>query len=195
MLLLLVCIPAAVTLGSSRRTTPGLEVPLSPHSHAEHLALRLVFPEHLAGTVDLADVVEDVAADQQVAARKHRHAGRTRDRYLAQHLALAVHLDDAVAPGQRDQVLAAGQHLDICQAARAFDGEAIHLLAGAIQTASKGTYTVAFTGTRAGTASTLSVSVNGYTLTTRPTVDVTPGAVNRVKSANGLSTSTVALGN
>ena len=46
------------------------------------------------------------------------------------------------------------------------------------ETATKGTYTVAFTGTTAGTASTLTTTVAGVTLTTQPAVTVTsvPGS-------------------
>ena len=43
-------------------------------------------------------------------------------------------------------------------------------------TATPGTYTAVFTGTTAGTASTLTVTVSGVTLNTKPAVQVVAGA-------------------
>jgi hypothetical protein len=63
-----------------------------------------------------------------------------------------------------------------------------------IETAIKGTYTALFTGTTAGTASTLTATVSGVNLSTTPTVQVTPGAVDATKSTVSFATSTVASG-
>jgi hypothetical protein len=55
------------------------------------------------------------------------------------------------------------------------------------ETATKGTYTVSFTGTTAGTPSALTVAVGGVTLTNKPTITVSAGPVSG-------STSTVSFG-
>ncbi len=62
-------------------------------------------------------------------------------------------------------------------------------------TATPGTYTTAFTGTTAGTASTLTITVNGVTLSTKPSVSVTPGAVNAANSTASVASANVASGN
>jgi len=59
-------------------------------------------------------------------------------------------------------------------------------------TTTPGTYTVIFTGTRAGTASTLTAKVRGVRLNTKPTVHVVAGAVSGAKSAIRFRTPTVA---
>jgi hypothetical protein len=61
-------------------------------------------------------------------------------------------------------------------------------------TAAKGTYTVRFTGTTAGTASALTATVNGVTLDAAPAIMVTPGAVNRTTSTVSFATATDASG-
>jgi hypothetical protein len=62
-------------------------------------------------------------------------------------------------------------------------------------TATPGTYTAVFTATTAGTASTLTTTVSGVTLTTKPTVTVTAGAVSGSNSTASFATPTVASGN
>jgi adhesin/invasin len=62
------------------------------------------------------------------------------------------------------------------------------------ETSTPGTYAVAFTGIRAGTASKLTTTVNGIVLTAKPVVEVTAGAVSGAKSWSGFAVSTVALG-
>jgi hypothetical protein len=61
-------------------------------------------------------------------------------------------------------------------------------------TTTAGTYTATFTGTTAGTASALTATVSGVTLTTKPTVTVTPGAVSSANSTATFATSTVTSG-
>ncbi|HEV3440456.1 MAG TPA: IPT/TIG domain-containing protein [Gemmata sp.] len=60
------------------------------------------------------------------------------------------------------------------------------------ETATKGTYTAAFTGAIAGTASTLTLNINGVQIATEPKVTVKVGAVSSVTSTVSLATSTVA---
>jgi hypothetical protein len=62
------------------------------------------------------------------------------------------------------------------------------------ETATQGTYTTTFTGTVAGTTSTLTVSIAGSVLSGKPTITVTPGAVNPARSTAGFATPTVASG-
>jgi hypothetical protein len=62
------------------------------------------------------------------------------------------------------------------------------------ETSTPGTYVVAFTGFRAGTASTLTATVNGVVFAVKPTIQVTAGAVSAGKSYAGLAASTVASG-
>ena len=57
-----------------------------------------------------------------------------------------------------------------------------------------GSYTVVFTGTKIGTASTLTATVNGVTLTARPTVQVVSRKISKVKSAIRFVTPTVVSG-
>jgi hypothetical protein len=61
-------------------------------------------------------------------------------------------------------------------------------------TATPGTYTATFTGTTAGAASSLTVVVNGVTLASHPTVQVTPGPVSGTSSTVSFATATVASG-
>ena len=61
-------------------------------------------------------------------------------------------------------------------------------------TTTPGTYTVVFTGTKVGTASTLTAKVSGVTLTTKPTVHVVAASVSKAKSAIRFATPTVASG-
>ncbi len=63
-----------------------------------------------------------------------------------------------------------------------------------VETTTKGTYRVVFTGTTAGTASALSVTVNGVALVTTPAIRVTRGALSGVTSTIRFATSTVASG-
>src|SRR6185312_4966186 len=51
-----------------------------------------------------------------------------------------------------------------------------------IETVTPGTYTTQFTGSLAGSASTLTAKVNSVTLTSQPTVQVTAGSVSSSKS-------------
>jgi adhesin/invasin len=62
------------------------------------------------------------------------------------------------------------------------------------ETATKGTYTALFTGTTAGTASTLTATVGGVIPSTKPTVQVTAGAVSGTRSTASFASSTVLLG-
>jgi hypothetical protein len=62
------------------------------------------------------------------------------------------------------------------------------------ETATHGTYTVAFTGTTAGTASSLTLTVSGVTLSTTPTVTVTAGAVSAGNSTVSFASPSVASG-
>jgi hypothetical protein len=61
-------------------------------------------------------------------------------------------------------------------------------------TATKGTYSVAFTGSKAGTPSTVMVSVNAIVLATIPTISVTAGAVSGTRSTAQFASPTVAVG-
>jgi hypothetical protein len=63
------------------------------------------------------------------------------------------------------------------------------------ETATHGTYTVTFAGTTAGTASALTVIVNGATLTTKPSVTVTVGPISGATSTVSFASSSVASGN
>jgi Hypothetical glycosyl hydrolase family 15/Invasin, domain 3 len=63
-----------------------------------------------------------------------------------------------------------------------------------IETATKGTYTATFTGTTAGTASTLTVAVSGVTIAQKPTITVTVGPVSPSVSTVSFASSTVASG-
>src|SRR6185312_4276886 len=53
-----------------------------------------------------------------------------------------------------------------------------------------GTYTTQFTGTSAGTATTLTAKVNSVALTTKPTVQVTSGSVSASQSTVGFASAT-----
>jgi hypothetical protein len=61
-------------------------------------------------------------------------------------------------------------------------GTTTGLFSAVTETALPGTYIATFTGIRAGTASTLTVKVNGVAFNEQPTVQVTPGAVGGAKS-------------
>ena len=61
-------------------------------------------------------------------------------------------------------------------------------------TATPGKYTALFTGTTAGTASSLTIKVNGVTLGTQPTIMVTTGSVSATTSTVSFASSTVAPG-
>src|SRR5262249_51611832 len=58
-----------------------------------------------------------------------------------------------------------------------------------------GTYKATFTPSTAGSASTLTTSVQGVTLAAKPSITVTPGAVNGVNSTASFGVPIVALGN
>jgi hypothetical protein len=62
------------------------------------------------------------------------------------------------------------------------------------QTRAPGTYTVIFTGTKAGTAATLTTVIRGVTLNTKTTVRVLVGPVNGTTSSVSFATPTVAVG-
>lgn len=62
------------------------------------------------------------------------------------------------------------------------------------ETATPGTYTVPFTGATAGSASTLTITVNGIILTSRPTIRVTPGEVSAANSTLSFATPSVVAG-
>src|SRR5205814_782372 len=62
------------------------------------------------------------------------------------------------------------------------------------ETATPGTYTANFTGTTAGTASTLTATVGGVTLTSHPTVQVSAGPVSGANSTAGFAAPTVFAG-
>jgi hypothetical protein len=61
-------------------------------------------------------------------------------------------------------------------------------------TATPGTYTAAFTGSTAGSASTVTITVNGVTLSAQPAVTVTAGAVNGATSTALFASPTVTAG-
>lgn len=61
-------------------------------------------------------------------------------------------------------------------------------------TSTLGVYTATFTGVAAGSASTLTLEVNGVTVTTTPTIQVTPGAVSAATSVVSVAASSVASG-
>jgi hypothetical protein len=63
------------------------------------------------------------------------------------------------------------------------------------ETATPGTYTATFTGVKAGTASSLAITVSGVTLAASPKVTVTPGPISAVTSTAGFATPAVSLGN
>ena len=60
------------------------------------------------------------------------------------------------------------------------------------ETATQGTYTAIFTGTTPGTASTLTVTINGVALTTKRTITVTPTFVATANSTVNLAATNVA---
>lgn len=60
--------------------------------------------------------------------------------------------------------------------------------------ATPGVYTSTFTGSTAGTASSLTVTISGVTLTAHPTVTVTPGALNATASTVSLASSSMVSG-
>jgi hypothetical protein len=62
------------------------------------------------------------------------------------------------------------------------------------ETSTPGTYTVSFTGVTAGTASTLTTTINGATLTKKPGIQVTAGAVSAGRSTDSFATTTVGVG-
>jgi hypothetical protein len=62
------------------------------------------------------------------------------------------------------------------------------------ETATKGTYTVLFTGTTAGTAVALTTTVAGVILTSKPTVQVNVGPVSGTKSTGSFASPTVPVG-
>jgi hypothetical protein len=62
-------------------------------------------------------------------------------------------------------------------------------------TATAGTYTAPFTGTTAGTASNLSVTITGVTLNVQPSITVNVGAISAVNSTASFAASAVATGN
>jgi hypothetical protein len=61
-------------------------------------------------------------------------------------------------------------------------------------TATPGTYTDIFTGTTAGTSSTLTVTVSGVAISTKPAVQVTAGSVSATTSTASFASPTVAAG-
>jgi hypothetical protein len=61
-------------------------------------------------------------------------------------------------------------------------------------TTTPGTYAATFTGTTAGTASTLTATVSGVTLNTKPTVQVIAGGISSTNSKVGFASPTVASG-
>jgi adhesin/invasin len=63
------------------------------------------------------------------------------------------------------------------------------------ETSTPGTYTAGFTGVTAGTASTLTVAIDGVALSTQPKVTVKAGAVSGIESTVSFARSTVAVGN
>jgi len=63
------------------------------------------------------------------------------------------------------------------------------------ETATPGTYGATFTGTTAGSVSSLSVTVNGIILNTKPTITVSVGAISGANSTAGFALPTVASGN
>jgi hypothetical protein len=63
------------------------------------------------------------------------------------------------------------------------------------ETSTKGPYTANFTGTTAGTASTLTTTVNGVKLTGKPTVQVAAGPASSVNSSVSFASPSVAVGN
>ncbi len=74
------------------------------------------------------------------------------------------------------------------------DGKSRGKFGSVSATTTPGTYTVVFTGTKKGTASTLTAKVSGVTLTTKPTVHVVAASVSKAKSAIRFATPTVASG-
>jgi hypothetical protein len=65
---------------------------------------------------------------------------------------------------------------------------------GLIATSTPGIYTMAFTGSIAGTATTVNLAIGGVQLSSQPTVQVTPGAVSSIKSSASFETSSVLAG-
>src|SRR5262249_9836096 len=62
-------------------------------------------------------------------------------------------------------------------------------------TSTPGTYRSTFTGSTAGTVSTLTVTVGGVSISTHPTITVTAGAVSGALSTVQFATPSVAMGN
>ncbi len=73
-------------------------------------------------------------------------------------------------------------------------GTSTGTLGAVTETALPGTYSVTFTGVKAGSADTLTVAVNGVALSEHPTVQVTPGIVGGAKSTLSVASSTVNSG-
>jgi hypothetical protein len=63
-----------------------------------------------------------------------------------------------------------------------------------VETATAGTYVCTFTGTIAGTAQTLSASINGVGLIAKPTISVVAGAVSSTKSTIQIASASVTAG-
>ena len=76
----------------------------------------------------------------------------------------------------------------------ALSGKSVGKFGSVSPSAIAGTYTVVFTGTKKGTASTLTAKVSGVTLSTKPKVRVVAGAVSGAKSKVVVATPTVFSG-
>jgi hypothetical protein len=63
-----------------------------------------------------------------------------------------------------------------------------------VETSTPGTYTAAYTGLIAGTADTLTLKVSGVSVSSQPTVAVTPGSVSGTKSTAGFAATSVTSG-
>jgi hypothetical protein len=74
-------------------------------------------------------------------------------------------------------------------------GSSAGTIGSVIETATKGIYTAAFTGTTPGAASTLTTTVNGVALARQPAVTVKTGAVSSTQSSVSFSAPSVASGN
>jgi adhesin/invasin len=75
-----------------------------------------------------------------------------------------------------------------------FGGQSSGTFGSLVPTATPGHYTVRFTGTVAGTTSTLAATINGVQLASQPAVTVVPGAPNRTQTEASFANSDVAAG-
>jgi len=73
-------------------------------------------------------------------------------------------------------------------------GTSTGVLSAVTPTTTLGTYTATLTGVKAGTATSLTLKINGLTITAKPTVQVVPGSASAIKSTVSVATTTLLSG-